>query len=286
MRVRSLHFYPVKGARSVDVDIAHVHLRGLSGDRRWVVTDEDGLFLTQRTCPELARLMVVPTNTGLRLEMDGECEGLAHEGIEVETPAGDQRDQIRVWLDAVDAPEARNASPWLTSALGRPARLFYMDDGAHRTTSGKWAPKTPMSFADGYPLLIVTAASLDVLNAEICKDGGEAVPMARFRPNIVIEGTDPWADDFWGRVKIGNVELDLVKPCERCLVTTKDQKTGAKLGREPLKMLARMRKSAHEKLPGVLFGWNVTPCNEGIVKIGDAVEVTRKRPEGWPFVEA
>ena len=274
MRVRSLHIYPLKGARGVDVGNAHVHARGLSHDRRWLVTDEDGTFLTQRNCPDLARLTASPMGEGLRLEFEGASDGEALGGIDVEVPLGDVRASITIWRDEVSALEVCAASAWLSTALGRPARLFYMDDQGTRFTSGKWAPKTPVSFADGYPLLIVTAASLDALNVEIEKADGDAVAMARFRPNIVVEDTDPWADDFWRKVKIGNIEIDVVKPCERCLVTTRDQLTGEKLGREPLKTLATMRMSAHENLPGVLFGWNASPLSEGEIKIGDPVVIS------------
>ncbi len=281
MQVRSLHLYPIKGVRVVDMESAHVGLRGLAQDRHWVITDADGQFLTQRECSDLARLSVTLIPDGLRLRMDD-----AGEVIEVKVPTDDNRSTISVWNDQINALEAHeSAAMWLSSVLARPVRLFYMDSKAKRHTSGRWAPATPVSFADGYPLLIVTAASLDALNTEIEKSGGDAVSMARFRPNIVIDGADPWADDFWKRIRIGDVEIDLVKPCDRCVVTTKDQSTGATMGKEPLKTLAKIRKSAHPKLSGVLFGWNAAACNEGEIKVGARVEILEERTDGWPLAK-
>jgi len=279
MHVLSLHIYPIKGVRAVDLERTSVDLRGLSGDRCWVITDADGKFLTQRECSDLARLCATLGSDGLRLQMDGEGEAIA-----VETPTNGARSMITVWRDQINALEAHeSAAMWLSSVLARPVRLFYLDKKAIRNTSGNWAPATPVSFADGYPVLIVTSASLDALNAKIEKNGGEAVPMARFRPNIVIDGADPWADDHWRRIRIGDVEIDLVKPCDRCVVTTKDQITGEAMGKEPLKTLAKMRKSAHPDLSGVLFGWNASPLNEGGIKIGDNVEIIEERTDGWPL---
>ncbi|NOX95947.1 MAG: MOSC domain-containing protein [Alphaproteobacteria bacterium] len=281
MQVHSLHLYPIKGVRAVDMEGAHVGLRGLAQDRRWVITDADGQFLTQRECSDLARLSVTLIPDGLRLCMDD-----AGEVVEVKVPTNENRSTITVWNDQINAHEAHeSAAMWLSSVLARPVRLFFMDEKAIRNTSDRWVPVTPVSFADGYPLLIVTSASLDALNSEIEMNGGDAVPMARFRPNIVIDGADPWAEDNWLRIRIGDVEIDLVKPCDRCVVTTKDQRTGAAMGKEPLKTLAKFRKSAHPDLSGVLFGWNAAARNEGGIKIGDRIEIVEPRTDGWPLAK-
>ncbi|MEO1242815.1 MAG: MOSC domain-containing protein [Pseudomonadota bacterium] len=279
MRIASLHVYPIKGGRAVDMERARLAMRGLEHDRRWLVTDETGAFLTQRECSDLARLVAAPVDEGLMLRMDG-VEGGVHAFISSAAP----RRTIRIWKDAVNALEADDAAcDWLSSMLGRPARLFFMDAVADRQTSKHWGANVPVSFADGYPLLIVTKASLDALNNELIAGGGSALPMARFRPNIVIEGASPWADDNWRAIRIGDVEIDLVKPCVRCVVTTKDQITGDDTGKEPLRTLAKIRRSAHPDLSGVLFGWNASPRNEGDISVGDVVEVIEERPEGWPL---
>ena len=279
MHVQSLHIYPVKGARGIDVNNALLNLRGFAHDRRWVVTDDKGVFLTQRECSALARLIATPDGDSLKLESK-DMEGSA----QVKVAPGAERETIRVWRDDIDAADVGvDAAGWLSEALGRPARLFFMDDRATRTTSGQMASSAPVSFADGYPVLIVTAASLGALNEEIAASGGDAVPMARFRPNVVIDGAAPWGDDYWKAVKIGGVTFDLVKPCDRCVVTTKDQASGASMGKEPLKSLARIRRSADPRVNGVLFGWNAIPRNEGDISVGDSVQVVEERPEGWPL---
>ena len=278
MKIVSLHIHPVKGMRAVNIDRADVVSRGLAGDRRWMVTDEEGGFLTQRTCSALAKIDAVYEGAALRLS-DGETECV------VDPPAGGDRRQVTVWKDQVSAAAVgQGASDWLCGVLGSPARLFYMDDEARRMTSGNWGDTRPVSFADGYPLLVATTASLAALNEAIAANGGEGVSMARFRPNIVIDGADPWAEDFWKVIRIGGVEIELVKPCDRCVVTTLDPATGEKLGREPLKTLNKLRRSAHPDLSGaVLFGWNAAPLGEGVLAVGDAVEIIERRPEGWPL---
>lgn len=277
MRVASLHIHPVKGMRAIDLPAAHIGARGLDGDRRWLATDGEGVFLTQRTCQPLATIDAQAVEGGLQLSAGGSS-------IAVAPPSGPRR-MVTVWSDAVEAADAGDeAAGWLSGALGRSARLFYMDDAAERTTSGRWGPKRPVSFADAYPILVTTTGSLNALNEAIAANGGEAVPMKRFRPNIVIDGADPWAEDFWKTIRIGGIELDLVKPCDRCLVTTLDQATGEKQGREPLKTLHKIRRSAHPDLQGVvLFGWNASPRGTGEIKTGDAVEIVETRPEGWPL---
>ncbi len=264
--------------RALDVDRADVETRGLVGDRRWLVTDEEGGFLTQRTCSALAKIDAIYDGAALRLS-DGESECV------INPPAGGDRCDVTVWKDQVNAAGAgREADDWLSDVLGRPAHLYYMDDDAPRMTSGRWGDRRPVSFADGYPLLVATTASLAALNEAMKASGGEAVSMARFRPNIVIDGADPWAEDFWKVVRIGDIEIELVKPCDRCVMTTLDPLTGEKLGRDPLKTLSKLRRSAHPDLSGaVLFGWNAGPRSEGVIAAGDTVEVVERRPEGWPL---
>lgn len=277
MRVSSLHLYAVKGVRAVDVSSAQIEPRGFAGDRRSLVTDDDGMFFTQRTCPALATIEAAVTAHGLML-VCGERT------CEVITPQGDVRHWVQIWKDDVEAAYAGDdAAQWLSDVLGRPARLYFMDEPAVRTTSEDFCAAAPVSFADGYPYLLITEASLDALNAAIADKGGEVVPMARFRPNIVIEGSDPWADDYWKTVRIGDVVFDIVKPCVRCEVTTRDQATGARMGKEPLATLATLRRSAHAEENGVLFGWNAIARDKGKISIGDNVEVLEARPEGWPL---
>ncbi|GAB4526076.1 MAG: MOSC domain-containing protein [Amphiplicatus sp.] len=278
MRLSSLHIYPLKAARGIALGESALEPRGLVGDRRWVAADPDGVHLTQRECAALARLVARPVPVGIHLSADG-----AGEIVVRPDPAGARR-RIRVWKDAVDALDAGEAAAdWLSGALGRPARLFHMDDAARRATSGRWGPQGPVSFADAYPLLVTSTASLDALNEAIARGGGAPVGMERFRPNIVIDGAGPWAEDRWRALRIGAAVIELVKPCARCVVTTVDQASGARTGREPLKTLARIRRSAHPDLPGALFGWNAILREGRALAAGEAVEVLEAREEGWPL---
>lgn len=278
MRVASLHIYPVKGVRAVDCAQATVAARGLKGDRRWVIADPTGGFFSQRNCPALAQIKAVVTDDcGLTLEHNGKV-------LEVTAPSGRQRNEVTVWNDVIDAADAGDAAArWLSDIAGRDARLYFMDKTAVRNTSGRWAQSAPVSFADGYPCLITSRASLDALNKAIEDSHGEAVPMARFRPNIVLEDCDPWAEDFFAVIQVGKVVFDVISPCVRCEVTTRDQMTGDRMDKEPLKTLSVLRRSAHPEKSGVIFGWNAIVRAPGDVAVGDSVRVLEQRPEGWPL---
>ena len=278
MRVHSLHFYPVKGMRAVDVGRAQVEARGLAGDRRWVVVDGGGRFITQRSHPRLAQIEAAVTPTGLRLSAPGAG------AIAVEQPSGAQRTEITVWKHQIDAALAdAEAGAWLSRFLGQDVRFAYMDDRAVRVQSNVWVDAVPLSFADAYPVLIATTASLAAVNAEIASAGGAAVPMRRFRPNVVIDCDKAWDEDFWRALRIGGIEFELVKPCDRCVVTTRDQTSGESMGREPIASLARLRRSADPRINGVLFGWNAVPRAPGTITVGDGVEAVVRRAEGFPL---
>ena len=276
MQVGSLHCYPLKGARAIDTGRIGVEPRGLVGDRRWLLVDRDGRFLTQREMPRLATLAVTPRADGLHFAADG----LA---IACPLPSGTERRRIVVWASNVDAASSpRDVDEALSSWAGRPVHLVYQDARASRLADAEWAgPDVPVNFADGYPLLVATRASLDDLNARIVAGDAASVPMTRFRPNIVIDGAEPWAEDGWSSLRIGTVTLDMLKPCTRCTVTTIDQASGARAPEEPLRTLARFRRSKDARVRGVLFGWNAVARREGAIAIGDDVEVVAQR-EPWP----
>ena len=273
MRVASLHIHPLKGGAIHDVAASRCAPIGMEHDRRWMVVDERGRFLTQREMPALARIVAEPSEDGIALSFEGRHMPAALDG---------GRTDVTVWRSTVDAATVRASDDAaLSEWLGRPVRLVHYDARSSRPTNPDWSDGT-VAFADGYPVLIVTAASLDALNDAIVRRGGAPVPMRRFRPNIVIEGADAWADDGWSSVRIGDVAFDLVKPCDRCSVTTVDQDRGVRTGDEPLRTLREIRFSADRRVPGALFGWNAVPRHAGVVRSGDPVRVLERRSP-WPI---
>jgi uncharacterized protein YcbX len=267
MRLASIHTYPIKSCHRLDHGDAVVEPWGLAGDRRWLVVEPDGTFITQRAEPALA--LVAPAageRGGLVLRTPGMPD------LDVPAPAGGDLIPVTVWRDTVDAtPAAAAADDWLSAVLDRKVRLVHLDDPTRRSPNPKYAaPDDRVSFADGYPLLLANAASLDAVNDWLVEAGDEPVPMTRFRPNVVVTGAPAWAEDDWlgRRVRIGGVTLRAVKPCDRCVVTTIDQET-AERTRQPLRALGQLRR-----LPaGLLFGLNLIPDGGGAIAVGDPVEV-------------
>lgn len=279
MRVAALNLYPLKGARAVSADRVELQARGFAGDRRWLVVRPDGTFVTQRSHPRLATVTAIPSGAGLKLSAPD-----AGEVVVLRPTSGERRD-VTVWDTRVSAAVADpSAHAWLSDYFGEPLMLVHMDALADRRKDGIWVEAPiPVSFADAYPVLVVTTGSLGALNAEIARNGGAAVPMTRFRPNVVIDCDDAWREDFWTVLRLGDTELELVKPCDRCIVTTTDQATGERLGQEPLTSLARLRMSGDKRINGVLFGWNAAPRTLGLIAVGDDVQVLETRPEGFPI---
>lgn len=279
MRVVSLHIYPVKGMRAVDVGRARVTPIGFERDRRWLVVEPNGTFITQRSHPRLATITALAEDGGVTLLADG------MEPLHVAAPDGGDRMRVIVWESTVDAARASvEAAQWLSEYMGAALALAYMDSRAHRAKDSVWVPApVPVSFADGYPVLVATTGSLAALNDDIERHGGEAVPMRRFRPNLVIDSDKAWQDDTWKTLRVGSVKFDLVKPSERCIVTTTDQMSGERKGPEPIAALTRLRRSGDPRITGVLFAWNGVPRTLGEIAVGDEVEILEHRPEGFPL---
>ncbi len=277
MKLSSLHIYPVKSGRVIDVDSADVEFLGLKHDRRWVVVEaikaEDGKrvnrFISQRTHPQLAQLKALPTQNGLHLSLKD-----AHFDLNLEASTTDQ--DVSVWSD--EFPAALYDGPinqWLSEQLEGNFQLasFGLITQRRRKSFMRNEP-FDVSFADGYPVLIAAQASLDAVNEYVTANSEAALPMSRFRPNVVIGGTGtPWIEDSWKRIKIGDVVFDCVKPCTRCIMTTLDPKSGESRGNMSLEALTHLRRSADKRLKGVLFGVNAIPLNEGRVQQGDIVTV-------------
>jgi hypothetical protein len=297
----SIHVYPLKGGRAIDLDESAVEPWGLAGDRRWLVADDAGRFVSQREEPALARVIVryapvlpaplpgdeAPADriTGAEAPADRApgasplptgfitLSAAGHPSLDVRAPsAGPAAEMIdvTVWRSKVSATAAGpDADGWLSRLLDRPVRLVYLDDPTRREVDPQYGtPSDRVSFADGFPLLLTTAGSLEELNRWLAEDGDPPVPMNRFRPNVVAEGTAPWAEDRWRRIRIGTVTFRVAKPCGRCQVTTIDQTTGQR-GRQPLKMLGRRRRFGQ----ALVFGQNMIPDAPGIIRVGDRIRV-------------
>ena len=268
MRIGALYTYPVKGCYRLEHDGARVEPWGLAGDRRWLVVDLDGTALTQREVPGLGQIRPTPTTGGLVVRAAGRPD------LTVPEPRDGEPTEVTVWGDRVRAAAAGAAADdWFSETLDRKVRLVWLDDPTRRAVDPRYALASDrVSFADGYPLLLANAASLDALNDWLAADGSPEwpLPMTRFRPNVVVTGAPAWAEDAWvgGRIRIGEVTFRVPKACGRCVVTTTDQETGER-GREPLRTLARYRNVDQQ----LLFAVNLIPDGPGYIRVGDAVEV-------------
>jgi uncharacterized protein YcbX len=272
--VKSLHVYPVKGMKGIEVPQARATERGFEHDRRWMVVDPAGEFFTQRSHPRLATVW-----TELR---DGALELSAPDADPVEvpfTPESSTPRRVRVWNSVVDAlPASARADAWLTEYLGEPCHLVYMPDSTRRASNPAYSGEGEklVGFADGYAYLVANVASLDDLNRRLAARGHPPLPMGRFRPNIVVEGAPAYAEDSWGQVELGSAILRGAKPCGRCEVTTTDQSTGEVRGPEPLATLATYRTSDEF---GVMFGMNLVTVATGVVRVGDRVSAAARVAE-------
>jgi len=257
----SLHVYPLKGAGGFSPSAWEVDDRGFRYDRRWMLVDPAGDFITQRDEPRLSlvRTRIEPPHLVLDAPAMPEIRlALA--------PLGGRAMTVQVWGQLVEAwlPDTK-ADQWISEYLARPCGIAHMPEDATRPISPDHAaPWREVSFADGFPFLVISQASLDDLNQRI----PVPLPMNRFRPNLVVAGTAPFAEDGWRRVRIGPLHLDLVKPCERCVVTTTDQAT-AERGHEPLRTLATYRRVDGK----VMFGQNAIHDATGTIEVGTELEV-------------
>ncbi|MCH0562348.1 MULTISPECIES: MOSC domain-containing protein [unclassified Streptomyces] len=266
--LRSIHVHPVKAFRAVPVREAVVEPWGLAGDRRWALIDDGGKVVTQRQEPRLALAAAELLPSGVRLSAPGMGP------VEVAVPEPTCTVTVEVFGTKVEgAPAAAAAHAWCSTLVGADTRLVHMDDPAtRRPVDPDYAlPGETVSFADGFPLLVTTTASLQALNGLIAR-GENAhegpLPMNRFRPNLVVSGTEAWAEDDWTRIAVGEVEFRVAAMCGRCLVTTTDQHSSER-GREPLHTLGRHRRIGSR----LVFGQNLVPLGPGTVRVGDPVRL-------------
>ncbi|MBD2090766.1 MOSC domain-containing protein [Microcoleus sp. FACHB-1515] len=260
LTLTQLNIYPVKSAAGIALRSAQAQLRGLEFDRRWMITDLRGKFMTQRQFPRMALIQTQIEAGKLHLSAAG------MESIAV-VPTENSPVKVEVWGDRCSAIPADDVvNGWLSKFLDRPCQLVYMPDDAVRPVDRNYAvdERDRVSFADGFPYLLISEASLADLNSRLATP----LPMNRFRPNFVVSGCEPFAEDGWRKIRIGSIGFHLVKLCSRCVITTVDQATGDR-GQEPLATLGsyRLRKGK------ILFGQNLVPDSEGTIALGDAIEV-------------
>jgi MOSC domain-containing protein len=266
LTLTALHVYPVKGLKAIELAEARCTERGLENDRRWMVVGAGGLFMSQREFPRMATIWTDLDEDALTLsapDRDSISVALA--------PRGGERMRVQVWDDACEAlAVSKDADAWLTEYLETPCRLAYMPESTRRESKAKYAgPGKLVGFADAFAYLLTTPASLGDLNRRLAAKGARAVPMNRFRPNLVVAGAEPFAEDRWKRIRIGEAVLRVAKPCARCQVTTTDQASGEVAGPEPLATLTEFRASEL----GARFGMNLVTEATGTIRVGDAVEV-------------
>ncbi|MFD3001148.1 MOSC domain-containing protein [Pontibacter toksunensis] len=265
-----IYIYPIKSLGGISVPTAAVEDRGLRYDRRWMLVDEKGNFLTQRQHARMALLQVSLLEEGLSVShKKGEMEPLFIPfGIK---DAAAPELQVTVWDDTLAAQEVGpEISAWFTEALGMPARLVRMLEQARRLVDTEYARNGEVvSFSDGYPFIIIGQASLDDLNSRL----DQPVPINQFRPNFVFRGGAAFEEDTWSDFLIGEIPFQAVKPVARCVVTTINQETAGKSA-EPLRTLATYRQVRHK----IIFGQNLLSGSAaGSVKVGDKLEVLSRK---------
>ena len=272
LRLASLHIHPIKSLGGFSVQEARITDRGFAHDRRWMLVMGHGTFITQREVPAMACLHCSPLSNGFRVTdiRDGATLDLPWS-----TDEGEER-RAQIWGDTVQVlPASAELSSWFAHRLGIPCRLVFMPDGSHRPVDPTYAIGIN-SLSDGFPYLIISTTSLDELNARIVANGGAAVPMDRFRPNMVIDGGSPFQEDGWKEITIGDTRFALVKPCERCTITTTDQRTGER-GKEPLRTLANFRRRQKNTGAVIDFAMNAVALSGDVVRVGDLVTVPMDR---------
>ncbi|WP_088892736.1 MOSC domain-containing protein [Leptolyngbya ohadii] len=261
--VTAINIYPIKSCRGISVQSAELTPWGLQWDRQWMIVTPEGEFITQRTLPELALIEPVITAESLYLMAPGQRD------FQVPLQQSDpgKSMQVTVWGDRCQAIDQGDAvAAWFSRALGTPARLVRIGTGYDRPVDAKYDRGTTaqVSFADSYPLLLISEASLEDLNQRL----DEPLPMNRFRPNLVVSGCSAYAEDEWQQIQIADVLLDVVKPCTRCIITTTDQETTDR-GKEPLATLSTYRRWKN----GVIFGQNLIHRSRGTLAVGNAVQI-------------
>ena len=274
MNLSEINIYPIKSLGGVSLKSSTVENRGLQFDRRWMLVDENNKFLTQREFPKMATVGVELTKRGLGVSSDGKSLEVPFE------TNGEETASVKIWSSRCRAKVyEKSINDWFSEVLQTDCKLVVMPEEATRKVSYFYAvhKDDAVSFADGYPVLLIGEESLSDLNSRL----ETSVPMNRFRPNLVFTGGDAFAEDGWQQIKIGDAIFHVVKPCARCVITTIDQDRGEKRGVEPLKTLANYRIPKRSVKKKILFGQNLIADQVGeVLNVGDKIEIieTKNKP--------
>lgn len=255
-----ISIYPIKSIQGNQINKAFVEKQGIEDDRRFLIADLDGKMITARKYPSLVKITSQIMGSQLILNY-----GVKDELILDKEAFNLNSAPATVWGDTFDAyTTSSHANQWFSDIIGKPVQLLYLGE-----VSNRWREKldTEVSFADGYPLLIISQASLDDLNER----SPQVHKMAQFRPNLVVSGEEPFIEDSWKKIRIGTVVFELRKPCQRCILTTVDSDSGEfNQNKEPLNTLLKFRADENRE---VYFGQNMIALNEGTIHVGDEIEV-------------
>lgn len=265
LRISQLFIYPIKSLGGIPLSEAKVTDRGFEYDRRWMLVDEQGQFMTQRTIAGMALFTTELNNDGLKV-----VHKKTGNSILIPFTPSEETMMVDVWSDRCRGRiVSEEVNAWFSDQMSVKCSLVYMPDTTRRRVDGRYArDKEITSFSDAYPFLIIGQSSLDDLNTRIEKQ----LPISRFRPNIVFTGGQPFDEDTWAHFAVNSVDFFGVKLCARCVVTTINQDEATK-GKEPLKTLATYRMKDKK----IFFGQNLLHKGEGIIKVGDSIEIKERK---------
>jgi uncharacterized protein len=269
LSISQLYIYPIKSLGGIAVNNAVVTDRGLQNDRRYMLVDTNGIFLTQREHPSMALLRTAIEANELTIWHKDNISG------KLRLPMVPEHSlltaMVKVWDDYCEGQYiSEEADKWFSEKLNSSCRLLFMPESTKRKVDPVYALNNDItSFTDGYPVLLIGQSSVDDLNSRM----EEKLPMDRFRPNIVMAGGQPFEEDTIGQFSINEINFYGVKLCARCVVTTTNQETGIK-GKEPLTTLAKYRMTNNK----VFFGQNVLCSGKGVIRVGDEIKVVKTKP--------
>ena len=281
MIVSKLCVYPLKSAQGIDLQQVQVQRKGFLGDREIMLVSGSGKFITQRQFPQLAKIQVRIVGRSVTLQVADD----SFPSITFTSIIDGALIEVEIWRDRILAIDQGNeVAGWFQEFLNLPpdksCRLVRQSAAHIRLLDKKYADDEdrPVSFADNSPVMLTATSSLMELNQriiEIHQQYDRAIPMSRFRPNVVVETIEPFIEDRWRIIQIGEIQFQMAKPCSRCIIANIDQHNGNKSElKEPLNTLGTFRQLSEQ---GVIFGVNMIPLNEGIIYLGDRLQVLETR---------